>query len=332
MTTNWLLPALKGAFIRSVKLTLKGKMIWRDALVFTGPPLAALMILILFPLAGYAYSLVLRNGRRIEIPDRFVVSQSWLIYETAPGMSVSMQIATIDIEETELANGESPGSFFTHQEITPQPLESSSTVKRWQSRPRSVTNRDLEKFQQERLKNDEIYDRDHKRRGLPSREELRRMEWDSEQKMKQLASEVEAERARTQALQAQLDMLAIRQLAMPYYQGPQGYYDGSPNGYYNGLYSGPGAIVLDSGFGFGEFGRGYNRGFGFGQFDRGFDLNFGFGQLNRGRGFFSNGNRFRTIRPPRGLFPGGFFAGRSGTQGMRRSSGVIGTRGIRIRR
>jgi hypothetical protein len=158
------------------------------------------------------------------------------------------------------------------------------------------------------------------------------MERESEQRMIQLASEVEAERARTQALQAQMEMLAIRQLAMPYYQGPQGYYDGSPNGNYYGLYSGPGAIVLDGGFGFGEFGRGYNRGFGFGQFDRGFDLNFGFGQLNRGRGFFRDGNRFRTIRPPRGLFPGGFFAGRSGTQGMRRSSGVIGTRGIRIRR
>ena len=304
MTTNWLLPALKGVFIRSVKLTLKGKMIGRDALVFTGPPLAALMILLLFPLAGYAYSLVLRNGRRIEIPDRFVVSQSWLIYETAPGMSVSMQIATIDIEETELANGESPGSFFTHQEVTPQPLESSSPAKRWQGRPRSVTNRDLEKFEQERLKNDEIYDRDHKLRGLPSREELRRMEWDSEQKMKQLANEVEAERARTQALQAQLDMLAIRQLAIPNYQGPQGYYEGSPNGYYNGLNSWPPVVLADGGFGFGRFDR----------------------------GFFGGGNRFRVIRPPRGLFPGGFFAGRSGTPHIRHSSGVFGTRGIRIRR
>src|SRR4051794_11051666 len=193
MTTKWLLPALKGAFIHSFKLTLKGKMIGRDALVFTGPPLAALMILLLFPLAGYAYTLVLRNGRRIEIPDRFVVSQSWLIYETAPGMSVSMQIATIDIEETELANGESRGTFFTHQADTTQPVESSSRLRRSQGRAKSVTNRDLEKFQQERIKNDEIYDRDHKRRGLPSRDELRRMEWDSEQRMKQLASEVEAE-------------------------------------------------------------------------------------------------------------------------------------------
>jgi hypothetical protein len=158
------------------------------------------------------------------------------------------------------------------------------------------------------------------------------MEWDSEQKMKQLANEVEVERARTQALQAQMDMLAIRQLAMPFYQGAQGYYDGSPNGYYNGLYSGPGAIVLGGGFGFGGFGRGYNRGFGFGQLDRGFDLNFGLGQFNRDRGFFRDGNRFRTYRSPRGLFPGGFFAGRSGTQRIWGSSGVIGTRGMRMRR
>jgi hypothetical protein len=332
MPTEWLLRALKGAFVRSFKLTLKVKINGRDTLVFAGPPLAALMILLLFPLAGYAYTLVLRNGRRIEIPDRFVVSQSWLIYETAPGMSVSMQIATIDIDETELANGESPGSFFTHQAETTQPVESSSRLRRSQGSAKNVTNRELEKFQQERLKNDEIYDRDHKRRGLPSRDELRRMEWDSEQKMKQLASEVEAERARTQALQAQLDMLAIRQLAVPYYQGPQGYYDGSPNGYYDGLYSWPGAIVLDSGFGFGEFGRRFNRGFGFGQFDRGFNLNFGLGQFDRDRGFFRYGNRFRTIRPPRGLFPGGFFADRSGTQRIRHSYGVIGTRGIRTRR
>jgi hypothetical protein len=330
MTTKWLLPALKGAFIRSFKLNLKNKMVGRDTLVFAGPPLAALMILLLFPLAGYAYTLVLRNGRRIEIPDRFVVNQSWLIYETAPGMSVSLQIAAIDIEETELANGESRGTFFTHQEETAQPVESSSRLRRSQGRAKSVTNRDLEKFEQERIKNDEIYDRDHKRRGLPSREELRSMERESEQKMKQLASEVEAERARTQALQAQMDMLSIRQLAMPNYQGPQGYYDGSPNGYYNGLYSWPDAIVLDGGFGFGEFGRGFGRNFGFGQFNRGFDLNFGFGQFDRG--FFRNGNRFRTIRPPRGLFPGGFFADRSGTPRIRHSYGVIGTRGIRTRR
>jgi hypothetical protein len=332
MTTKWLLRALEGAYMRSFKLTLKGKMIGREALVFAGRPLAALMILLLFPLASYAYSLVLRNGRRLEIPDRFVVSQSSLIYETAPGMSVSLQIATIDIEATERANREGPGSFLTHQAVTTQPVESSSALKRSQGPTKNITNRDLEKFEQERIKNDEIYDRDHQRRGLPSREELRRMERESTQKMKQLASEVEAERARTQALQAQIDMLAIRQLATPNYQGPQGY------GNYDGLYGWPGAILLDSGFGSGGLGRrGFDVNFGFGQFERGFDRNFGFGQFDRGfgqfdRGFFRPGNRFRTIRPPRGLFPGGFFAGRSGNVRTHRSFGGIGTRGMRMRR
>jgi hypothetical protein len=323
MTTKRFLPALNDAFLRSFKLTPKRKVIGHNALIFAVRPLAAVMILLLFPLAGYAYSLVLRNGRRLEIPDRFVVSQSTLIYEAAPGMSVSLQIATIDIEATERANREAPGSFLTHQAVTTHPVEPNATVKRSQGPAKNVTNQDLEKFERERLKNDETYDREYKQRGLPSREELKRREQESEQRLRQLASEVDAERARTEALQAQLDMLAMRQLSIPGYQG-------LPYGNYDGWSGWPSAIVLDGGFGRGRLGRGFNSNFGFGQFDRGFDLNFGFGQFDRG--FFGHENRFRIIRPPRGLFPGGFFGGRSGTPRMQRSPGVIGTGGMRMRR
>jgi hypothetical protein len=340
MTIKWLVCALKRDFVRSLELTLKSKMTGQHALVLAGRPLAVLMVLFLFPLAGYAYSLVLKNGRRVEIPDRFVVRESSLIYEAAPGISVSLQIATIDIEATELANREAPGSFFMHQAFTTQADESSTTAKRSQSPAKNVTNRDLEKFEQERLRNDETYDRDHQRRGLPSREELRRMERESEQRLKEFARDFEADRARTEALQAQVDILSLRQPAMtnsqvpPYgiWNGPYASYDGWPNGYYNGLYSWPPVVLVDSGFGFGQFGRGFDASFGFGQFGRGFNNGFGFGQFGRDRGFFRHENRFRIIRPPQGLFPGGFFGGRTGNSRIQRSFGTIGTPGIRTRR
>jgi len=59
--------------------------------------------------------------------------------------------------------------------------------------------------------------------------------------------------------------------------------------------------------GFGRFGRGVDSNFGFGQFDRGFDLNFGLGLFNRDRGFFRDGNRFRTIRPASRVVSGRIF-------------------------
>jgi len=146
------------------------------------------MILLLFPLAGYAYTLVLRNGRphRNSRPVR------------CKPVVADLRDSTWDVSLAANRYDRYRGDGTCEWRIAGHFLHASgrkrlnrwnrgSRLRRSQSRARSVTNQDLEKFQQERLKNDEIYDRDHQRRGLPSREELRRMEWDSEQKMKQVS-------------------------------------------------------------------------------------------------------------------------------------------------
>src|ERR1700749_4847197 len=46
--------------------------------------------------AASAYTLVMRSGRRVEIPNTFTLSKSTLTYETAPGIQVSVQLVSID--------------------------------------------------------------------------------------------------------------------------------------------------------------------------------------------------------------------------------------------
>src|SRR5215216_4975577 len=59
-----------------------------------------------------AYTVVLRGGRRVEIPATFTVTKWTLTYEAAPGINVTLQISTIDIAATERANNEPPGALL----------------------------------------------------------------------------------------------------------------------------------------------------------------------------------------------------------------------------
>jgi hypothetical protein len=110
-----------------------------------------------------AYTIVLRSGRTIEIPDKFTITSSALIYETAPGIQVSLQLATVDISMTEQMNGEKPGSFFSRFQSAPVPT---TTTRQNSTASRTVTNRDLERFARTRKANEVEL-------GLPSVEESR---------------------------------------------------------------------------------------------------------------------------------------------------------------
>ena len=59
-----------------------------------------------------AYTVIMRGGRRIEIPSNFAVTTSTLTYEVSPGVQVTLNLATIDIPATETANNELPGSLL----------------------------------------------------------------------------------------------------------------------------------------------------------------------------------------------------------------------------
>jgi len=44
-----------------------------------------------------AYTVVMRDGRRVEIPNEFAVTNSTLTYDVGSGMQVTIQLNTVDI-------------------------------------------------------------------------------------------------------------------------------------------------------------------------------------------------------------------------------------------
>src|SRR5262245_49933375 len=83
---------------------------------------SAICLLFVLAVTTSAYSIVMRSGKRIEIPDRFNVTNLTLTYETAPGFWVTLQMSAIDIPATERANNERPGSLLgraTQEQPTP---------------------------------------------------------------------------------------------------------------------------------------------------------------------------------------------------------------------
>lgn len=127
-----------------------------------------------------AYTVVMRGGRRIEIPLRFVVTATTLTYEAAPGIQITLQMAAIDISATEKANNEKSGSLL--RRLKPTTLESSSPTERQVTdgqlpvlhASRTITNRELEPTVRRRRDSELAYERKRKELGLPSVEESRR--------------------------------------------------------------------------------------------------------------------------------------------------------------
>ena len=128
---------------------------------------ASVVVIIMFAIAASAYTLVLRDSRRIEIPDEFTVTRITLTYEMSPGFYRTIQVSMIDIAATERANREAPGSFFKHKvEVH---VDNSPVPKA----VRTVTNRDLAAFRQRRIESERAYESRRKELGLPTVEEGR---------------------------------------------------------------------------------------------------------------------------------------------------------------
>src|SRR3984893_5312946 len=111
-------------------------------------------------LAGWAsaYTVVLRGGKRIQIPAKFFVTRSVLSYEVSPGMNITLQLAAIDIAETERVNNEPAGSFARriHEAAESQSTEPAREVRAHSVR--TITNGDLEAYRTERLENEKAYE------------------------------------------------------------------------------------------------------------------------------------------------------------------------------
>lgn len=134
------------------------------------------LLICAFAVAASAYTLVFRNGNRMEIPDEFTVTRTTLTYEMAPGFQKTILVSLIDIGATERANNEPWGSFFKRSQIaqqraqalqTPQPAEPTTPA------TKTVTNSDLAAIRQRRLESEQAYEKRRLQLGLPTVAETR---------------------------------------------------------------------------------------------------------------------------------------------------------------
>lgn len=228
--------------------------------------------------AASAYTLVMRSGRRVEIPNTFTLSKSTLTYETAPGIQVSVQLVSIDVDATERVNGQPAGSFLAS---AAQPKASAPVQTPRKPAARSVTNNDLESFRRARIESE----RQRQELGLPSAEDRRReveeIDNRTQEQIRDMRSREELEfwRDRAMSLETQLSSTAAAQTNVtPMYDYPYGV----------------GWVTGGVPFGFNRFNRfnksSFNRipGFGFGQFNKFSPFNSGIPTSNiRGRLLFT---------------------------------------------
>jgi hypothetical protein len=129
----------------------------------------AVVFLALTVSAVNAYTVIMRDGRRVEIPNEFAVTNSTLTYEVSNGFQVTIQLNTVDIAATERANGAPTGSLL--QKAAAPAIVPATPQKR---AGRSITNQDLEVYRKVRVENEAAYEKQRQELGLPSVEERRR--------------------------------------------------------------------------------------------------------------------------------------------------------------
>ncbi|HYR74479.1 MAG TPA: hypothetical protein VEM96_01435 [Pyrinomonadaceae bacterium] len=129
----------------------------------------AVVLVLTFSIAASAYTLVFRNGQRMEIPAEFTLTRTTLTYEISPGFNKTMLLTLIDVAATERANHEAAGSFFQHTDEPPVVTQSAAP-----RASKTLTNRDLLAIRQRRIESEEAYERRRKELQLPTVEETRR--------------------------------------------------------------------------------------------------------------------------------------------------------------
>src|SRR6266446_3290730 len=117
---------------------------------------AAVLLLLACAVTASAYTLVLRNGVRMEIPSEFTLTKTTLTYEVSPGFSKTMQLILIDVAATERANNEAPGSFFKHTQAVPVAAQPAPPAAQPAPRTsRTLVNSDLVAIRQRRIQSEQ---------------------------------------------------------------------------------------------------------------------------------------------------------------------------------
>jgi hypothetical protein len=200
---------------------------------------AAGALALLLPVMAAAYTVVLRGGRRVEVPANFTVTKLTLTYEAAPGINVTLQMSAIDIAATERANGEPPGALLRRADRPAATTAGAVSSARPRPARRELTRQDIENARAARAKSEQDYERRRLELGLPSLEETRRRTEDETRRLAELSRQVTAEgaqaesywrarsgelRAEMAALDAQLNYVRARLAETPEYPASIGAY------------------------------------------------------------------------------------------------------------
>ena len=158
---------------------------------------AIVTLILLIAVAASAYTLVLRDGRRIEIPSEFILTRTTLTYEISPGFNQTFVLSLVDIAATERANGEPLGGFFKHRQDAIKPPATNSEPVR--PAVKTLTNLDLDAVRQRRVESEQAYESRRKQLGLPTLEESRRRQDAEATEMREMARAKNEAEARDEA-------------------------------------------------------------------------------------------------------------------------------------
>lgn len=138
-------------------------------------PCLILVLLLASSAAAHAYTIVLRSGEKVEIPDRFSTTATTLTYEVAPRINRTILLNSVDISATERANNETSGSLLlrsNQNSVKPNGVENSSAISprvaspKTQGRRPTLTNNDIEVMRERARANGRAYEL--QRRELPA--------------------------------------------------------------------------------------------------------------------------------------------------------------------
>jgi len=167
---------------------------------------AVVVLLMLFTVTAQAYTIILRGGKAVVIPESFTATATTLSYELSEGFQATIQISAIDLAATDRANREPAGSFLKRLEVNrlrtaeaavakgPGPIRKDTATQE-----RTVTNRDLEAYSRKRREGELAYERRRQELGLPSAEESRRQAQIQAELLRQRFEQTQAEERANQA-------------------------------------------------------------------------------------------------------------------------------------
>lgn len=154
---------------------------------------AVAVLSVLLPVSALSYTLVLKNGRRVQLPDNVKVTSTTLTYDYARGVQVTLKLADIDEKATQELNGQSLASFLK-KAVNEQQADKPSRV----PDGTTITDRDLEKYRRSRVQSLKEYENRRVELGLPTLEESRQRQAEADEWLSAYSDQLAAQSAQSE--------------------------------------------------------------------------------------------------------------------------------------